>query len=174
MRKRHTFEEKCLIIKLHEEGACMVELMERFHVRDHFLYILFGRYKKYGLQGLGKFTNTVSTNELKQSVLKEYLEDSLPLWQICVKYDISYTTICRWVQMYKLGGYDLLLHKKTRGLSPKKMGRPRKKEPQTELEKLELRLKYLEAENALLKKAKALMEAEESRPKDSGRKSSKR
>ena len=44
----HTLEEKKEIIRLHESGASMVELMKRFHVRDHYLYILFGRYEKYG------------------------------------------------------------------------------------------------------------------------------
>jgi cell division protein FtsB len=53
------------------------------------------------------------------------------------------------------------------------MGRLRKKEPQTELEKLQARVHWLEAENALLKKAKALMEEEESRQRGSGRRSSR-
>jgi hypothetical protein len=52
------------------------------------------------------------------------------------------------------------------------MGRPKKKEPQTELERLQARVRWLEAENALLKKAKALMEEEESRQKGSGQKPS--
>ena len=53
------------------------------------------------------------------------------------------------------------------------MGRPRKKEPQTELEKLQARVRRLEAENALLKKAKALMEEEESRLHGFGHRPSK-
>jgi cell division protein FtsB len=53
------------------------------------------------------------------------------------------------------------------------MGRLRKKEPQTELEKLQARVHWLEAENALLKKAKALMEEEESRQRGFGRRSSR-
>ena len=39
------------------------------------------------------------------------------------------------------------------------MGRPKKKEPQTELERLQAENLRLKAENALLKKAKALVEA---------------
>jgi cell division protein FtsB len=53
------------------------------------------------------------------------------------------------------------------------MGRPKKQEPQTELEKLQARVQWLEAENALLKKAKALMEEKESRKQSFGRRSSK-
>jgi hypothetical protein len=55
------------------------------------------------------------------------------------------------------------------------MGRPKKKKPEemTELELLQLRVKELEAENALLKKVKALVEAREARLKEIGRKPSK-
>ena len=41
------------------------------------------------------------------------------------------------------------------------MGRPKKKEPMTELEKLQRENELLRAENAFLKKAKALMKERE-------------
>ena len=47
----------------------MCELMKCFHVRDHYLYILFGRYEKYGMDGLEKFNERKVTNELKRSVI---------------------------------------------------------------------------------------------------------
>ena len=55
------------------------------------------------------------------------------------------------------------------------MGRPRKKKPEemTDLELLQLRVKELEAENALLKKVKALVEEREARLREIGRKPSK-
>jgi len=52
------------------------------------------------------------------------------------------------------------------------MARPRKREPQTELERLQYENLRLRAENALLKKVKALMEEEESRLRAIGRKPS--
>ena len=57
---------------------------------------------------------------------------------------------------------------------PKKdhMARPKKKEPQTELEKLQAENLRLRAENALLKKVKALVEEQEARARLSGRKPS--
>lgn len=45
MYTHHSLEEKKEIIRLHELGASMSELMKRYHVRDHYLYILFGRYE---------------------------------------------------------------------------------------------------------------------------------
>ena len=67
----HTLEEKKEIIRLHESGASMVELMKRFHVRDHYLYILFGRYEKHDLSGLEKYKERVVTDVLKQLVIEE-------------------------------------------------------------------------------------------------------
>ena len=151
----------------------MSELMKRYHVRDHYLYILFGRYEKYGMDGLEKFKERRITDTLKQSVIEEYEKDCLPLWRICVEYDVSFASVCRWVQQYKHGGYVELLRHGSRGRPRKEMGRLRKKEPQTELEKLQARVHWLEAENALLKKAKALMEEEESRQRGFGRRSSR-
>ena len=173
MYRHHTLEEKKEILRLHDSGASMSELMERFHVRDHYLYILFGRYEKYGMAGLLRFKEKRITDALKQSVIEEYEKDCLPLWRICVEYDVSYTSVCRWVQQYKHGGYEELLRHGPRGRPRKDMGRPRKKEPQTELEQLQARVRWLEAENALLKKAKALMEEEESRLRGSGRRPSR-
>ncbi len=150
----------------------MVELMTRFHVRDHYLYILFGRYNKYGMDGLEKYKKTVVTFELKEQIIHEYEADLLPLWQLCVKYDVSYSSVCRWIRQYKSGGYEELHRHKPRGRPIKNMGRPKKKEPQTELEKLQAENLRLRAENALLKKAKALMEEAKSSLKGSGLKSS--
>ena len=65
---------------------------------------------------------------------------------------------------------------KERGRPPKNdMGRPKKKKPEemTDLELLQLRVKELEAENALLKKVKALVEARDTRLREIGRKPSK-
>ena len=51
----HSLEEKKEIIRLYELEISMSELMKRYHVRDHYLYIQFGRYEKYGIDGLEKF-----------------------------------------------------------------------------------------------------------------------
>lgn len=151
MYRHHSLEEKKEMILLRESGASMSELMARFHVRDHYLYILFGRYEKYGMEGLSKFKARRITAALKQSIIDEYEKDILPLWRICVEYDISFSSVCRWVRQYKQGGYEELFRHGPRGRPKKKdMGRPMKKEPQTEPERLQARVRWLEAENALL------------------------
>ncbi len=150
----------------------MAELMRRFHVRDHYLYILFGRYEKYGIDGLERYRRKRVTPKLKKSVIEDYEKYMLPLWRICVKHDASYASVCRWVQQYRRGGHAELSRHSSRKPPRKDMGRPKKKKPQTELERLQERVRWLEAENALLKKVRALMEEEESRRKGSGQKPS--
>ena len=93
-----------------------------------------------------------------------------------MKYNVSVSRICVWQKIARSHGYDALAIIRPRGRQPKSdMGRPRKKKPEemTELELLQLRVKELEAENALLKKVKALVEAREARLKEIGRKPSK-
>lgn len=172
MSRHHTLEEKKEIIRLHEGGSSMIELMTRFHVRDHYLYILFGRYRKFGIAGIENYQKTVVSLELKEQIVKEYEADCLPLWQLCVKYDVSHSSVCRWIRQYKSGGYEELYRHNQPGRPSNNMGRQKKKEPQTELEKLQAENLRLRAENALLKKAKALMEEEKVRLKGSGLKSS--
>jgi transposase len=77
------------------------------------------------------------------------------------------------MQIYRRGGYEALRVIKSQGTSRKGMGRPKKKEPQTELERLRYENEYLRAEVALLKKVRALMEEKEKRLHEIGRKPSK-
>ena len=93
-----------------------------------------------------------------------------------MKYNVSTNRIYVWQRIAKTQGYDALAITRPRGRPPKNdMGRPRKKKPEemTELELLQLRVKELEAENALLKKVKALVEEREARLREIGRKPSK-
>ena len=89
---------------------------------------------------------------------------------------MSSSQISEWKRIARVNGYDGLSIIRPKGRPPKNdMGRPRKKKPDemTELELLQLRVKELEAENALLKKVKALVEAREARLREIGRKPSK-
>ena len=71
-------------------------------------------------------------------------------------------------------GYSSLYEYKKRGRPPKdpSMARPKKKEPQTELEKLQAENLRLRAENALLKKVQTLVEEQKAQARRSGQKPS--
>ena len=75
--------------------------------------------------------------------------------------------------MVRRYGYEVLHQKKQRGRPHKEsMARPKKKEPQTELEKLQAENLRLRAENALLKKVKALVEEQQAQARLNGQKPS--
>lgn len=76
--------------------------------------------------------------------------DGVTLQQLSLRYDVNRSTIPSWLRKVRSGGslYDV----KRRGRPPKTpMARPKKRDPQTELEKLQAENLRLRAENALLK-----------------------
>ena len=85
-------------------------------------------------------------------------ENPLPSKDLCIKYDVSQSVI-----------YNL---RKTKGKLRHRMTKQKKNTLLTELEELRARTEYLEAENALLKKVKALVEARDARRKGTGQKPS--
>ena len=134
------------------------------------------RYKSEGPSGLLKKQNVKADYAFKLQVLHDIEENNLTLVEASLKYNVSHDRIRVWRNIAKTQGYDALAITGPRGRPPKNdMGRPRKKKPDemTELELLQLRVKELEAENALLKKVKALVEAREARLREIGRKPSK-
>ena len=92
--------------------------------------------------------------------------------RVSAKYHVAQCTISKWARIYREGGYEALRDIKPQG-RPKNMGRPKKQEPQTELERLRYENEYLRAEVALLKKVRALVEEREKRLHEIGRKPSK-
>ena len=112
----------------------------------------------------------------KLQVVRDIEENHITLVDASLKYNASASQIKIWLKLARTQGYDALSITKPRGRPPKNdMGRPRKKKPEemTELERLRYENECLRAENALLKKVKALVEARETRLREIGRKPSK-
>ena len=91
------------------------------------------------------------------------------LYVVSAKYHVSRSTLHCWVSIVRRKGYDALKevkygrkYGKTHAIKHTPMGRPKKKEPITELEKLQRENELLRAENAYLKKLRALMTEKES------------
>ena len=102
--------------------------------------------------------------------MKEYAEKGLSLAKLCLRYYLNRSTIQSWIRKTRNGQS---LENKRRGRTPKApMARPKKQEPQTELEKLQAENLRLRAENALLKKVKALVEKQHARTRLNGQKPS--
>jgi transposase len=127
-------------------------------------WVLF--YKEYGASGLIPKNNRNYDPNFKLEVLKAIERKSLTLMQACLKYSISDKSVIQsWQRKFdKEGAAGLVCKPKGR---PKSMQFKRKKrissKPLTREEELLLENESLRAENALLKKLQALIQAEESK-----------
>ena len=145
--------------------VCREQNIDKYMVRQWIL-----RFRKYGEDGLKGTRSYRYSTEDKIKIVEEFIKNKLPLQHICLQYNINSSTIKRWISMYRKG---ISLENLKRGRPPKDhMARPKKKEPQTELEKLQAENLRLKAENALLKKVRALVKEEEARARLIGQKPS--
>ena len=170
MYKRHRFEERLNIVSRLQSGEplealCSATGLDKNMVRQWYL-----RYERYGEAGLLGTASYHYTAEEKLAIVKETVEKGVSLQEICLRYNLNRTTIQGWRRKYRAGES---LENRKRGRPPKDpMARPKKKEPQTELEKLQAENLRLMAENALLKKVRALVEEQEARARPNGQKPS--
>jgi len=174
--KKHGYVERLKYMHMLENGLSMTYIEKQFGINRQILGYLWGRYQSEGPSGLQKKRNIKADYAFKLQVLRDIEENHITLVAASIKYNMSASQIRVWRKIARTYGYEALSITRSRDRPPKNdMGRPRKKKPEemTELELLQLRVKELEAENALLKKVKALVEEREARLREIGRKPSK-
>ena len=174
--KKHGYAERLKYMHMLENGYSREHIHRHYGISSELLGYLWSRYKSEGANGLLKKQNVRADYKFKLQVIRDIEENHLPLVDASLKYNVSNTQLYQWRKIAKTQGYDALAITRPRGRPPKNdMGRPRKKKPEemTELERLRYENECLRAENALLKKVKALVEAREARLKEIGRKPSK-
>ena len=175
-RKKHGYAERLKYMHMLEDGFSVNYIETHFGINHKLIGHLWSRYQSEGPSGLLKKQNVKADYTFKLQVVRDIEENHLTLVDASLKYNVSSTQLLRWKRIAKTQGYDALAITRPRGRPPKNdMGRPRKKKPEemTELERLRYENECLRAENALLKKVKALVEAREARLKEIGRKPSK-
>ena len=174
--KKHGYAERLKYMHMLEEGYTITYINRNFGISHELLGQLWARYQSEGPSGLIKKKNVKSDYAFKLQVVRDIEENHLTLVDASLKYNVSSSQIAVWNRIARIHGYDALAIIRPRGRPPKNdMGRPRKKKPEemTELERLRYENECLRAENALLKKVKALVEAREARLKEIGQKPSK-
>ena len=107
----------------------------------------------------------------KLQIVREVDEKQVSLPEVAYKHLILPQTLRRWVKAYHQSGETGLVNKRAANSMKKK--RQLTESELDELEILRRRNEYLEAENALLKKVKALVEEREARLRAIGRGPSK-
>ena len=170
---KHSVEERLQAVQKCLNGHAPFAVGREMGIKEDYVSEWLLRYQQDGVKGLLKRSPKRANYEEKCKIVCEFAEKGVPLCRVCAKYNVSQTAVSRWTQIYRQGGYEALRAIKQQGTGRKGMGRPKKKEPQTELERLRYENEYLRAENALLKKVRALMEEKEKRLHEIGRKPSK-
>lgn len=171
MYRHHNFEERLKIVSRLQSGEPLRSLCKELKMDKKNVRLWYLRYKKYGEEGLRGIRYSHYTSDEKLAIIKEFLEKGVTLQELCLRNDLSSSTIKTWVRLYRQG---LSLENRKRGRPPREpMARPKKKEAETELERLQAENLRLRAENALLKKVKALVEEQEARARLNGQKPSR-
>ena len=170
---KYSYEHRLVIVQRVKQGEAISHLSKEYHINKTQILAWVRMWDRYGRSGLEKQPHSRPTPALKEKVVRLILEKGVPLAHVRIEYRIGKTALQRWVSMVRRYGYERLHLKKKRGRPPKDpMARPKKKEPQTELEKLQAENLRLRAENALLKKVKALVEEQEAQARLNGQKPS--
>jgi transposase len=155
--RKHSLSEKLEVIANYQSGYGSTTISRQRGIAESLVASWIRVYQAHGIKGLEKQPHKIISAAIKQQAVREIFDKNLSFETVALKYHVSISTIYSWYQRVKEHGYTSLLTIK-QGRPTKFMGRPKKKQPETELEKLEEELRYLRAENALLKKLKALEE----------------
>ena len=142
-------------LELYEAGASYPEIKTQLEIDEHDFrdwrdtILIFGTSRFL----MAHMSKTKYSYETKLAAVKAHVEDLIPHLDIMAKYGVTPKLLRRWCKIYSEHGEA--------GLQPKKIGRPieAKQKPVQELtpiEEMELRIKRLEAENAILKKVAVL------------------
>ena len=172
MSKHYSRSKKEKIISLYDQGYGCTTIAKELQLTESRVSLLINRYLHNGKLGLERLSNVKFTPDFKMEVVNTLIKNELSLEQTALRFGISPSTVSNWLSKFNIGGYELLIQN-NRGHKQKIMGRPRKTEPQSELEKLKYENELLRTELALLKKVKALVEQRDAQLRKIGQKPSK-
>ncbi len=172
MKKNENYPKYVQAMHMLDEGMSINYIQKHLKVDCISIKLARRRYLAGGELGL---LQPIHQNQLdvkrKLEIVQEVEQKLLSLPEVALKHLIVPYTLRRWVKAYHQYGEAGLARKGISNGMKKK--RQRTEAELDELEKLRKRNEYLEAENALLKKVKALVEERESRLRAIGRGPSK-
>jgi len=160
MYKKHTKEEWAEALELYKTGISPLAISRKLGISARYLQRRCQEYELTGEWYRERKKNIRSTPTLKRAVVDSVVQQSLSLAEVTVKYKISLYCLESWLRKYRHGGYEELLATKPKGRFPRMPKKKKSAKGMTELERLRERVEYLEAENAYLKKLKALDQEE--------------
>jgi transposase len=177
MRKKVPLEVKMEALKLLQSGESANAVSKQLSISNGELQTWSLIYAKEGERGLAVYPKNICIGAIKDKIICTYRQKRVPLHILSAKYSVPYSSVCCCISTYKRKGNAGIEGAVIKFEDLMRAG-DHVKEELTEAE-LKQKLKealneneYLKAENALLKKVKALVEAEERRNKRSRKPSS--
>ena len=170
MYKKHTENEWTAALELYQKHYGPSQISRQTGIPKRQIERRIQQYRDSGVWLVERKPYTRSTPALKRMAVDAVLKQRLSYGETTIRYGISFSCLQSWLRKFRHGGQEELFATRPKGRPPQ-MGRPKKarKEPQTELEKALRELELLRAENALLKKVKALVEERIAREQGNGR-----
>jgi transposase-like protein len=164
---------KIQAVLMRESGKSIRSICRELGIQYTSLILWLSLYKNGGERSLSDDAPIPQKSiEEKISIVEDILNNNLSLNGAVVKHMLSKTCLKTWIKAYKEYGPSGLERKhKHQPMSKKK--REYSPEELDELTELRRRNEWLEAENAMLKKAKALVEAKRAQQRANGQESSK-
>lgn len=172
---KYSFKKKLAIVNEVLNGKSMNYAHKEYKIGMSTLQNWVLNYKLYGDDALRQSTSRRHiTPQEKEQIVLEHVEKGVSLLRLSLRYRVTRSTITAWLRKLRREAGSLNDVKLQVKPIQEIMARPRKKSPEemTELEKLQAENLRLRAENALLKKVKALVEARDARLKGTGPKPS--
>ena len=172
MKKNENYPKYVQAMRLMDEGKSFNYVRVHLGMNYYTLRIVRKSYLSGGDLALLKpaYQSLLTPGE-KVSIVEDIRKNGLSLSMASLKYNKSVDALKRWIETYKEKGEAGFIRTRTRTAMAK--SRQRTEAELDELERLRKRNEYLEAENALLKKVKALVEEREARLRAIGRRPSK-
>lgn len=155
-----SYEDKINIYKERKAGISIINLSKKYKIRDNHIKYLIRLIDKHGFDILIHKKNKTYTKEEKERIINRILLNNESIFSVSIDEGLSSDGMLRnWLKNYKENGYNIVERKRGR-LTMKKV--PKKKDNETDkekIERLEKENEYLRAEIEYSKKLRAVVQA---------------
>lgn len=170
---KHSIEERLAAVQRYLNGEASTLIARQTGIDHHDIIVYAMRYQREGMAGLEDRLRRDKSKQEKLNAINEYLKESLTLEEIAVKHEVSVGCFKNWLRAYRRGDTESLRDKRFDSRIKTVMAKSQKDPSDMTKEELQDLVKDLAAENALLKKVKALVEKREAPKHVTGSKPSK-
>ena len=166
MRKKVPLEVKMEALKMLQSGESAHAVSKQLRIGLGELQTWLLIYAKEGERGLAAYPKNICIGAIKDKIICTYRQKRVPLHTLSAKYSVPYSSVCRCISTYRRKGnagvegavIDIMEVMRSGDTLEDALT---KAELKQKLKEALNENEYLKAENALLKKVKALMAAEE-------------